>query len=261
MCRGGAKAGDAMTVGMPGRSHNPAHHELKSIIGSLRTVETRGVPASQAALPEWPFVTISRQGGSGAMRVGNLLAAHLNESETQYPWQCLDRGLVERIAADHHLSTELIESLETSSHSWVGEFVEGLRLADGGTPSELAVFRRAAETMRGLARAGHVILVGLGGVMITRGMPRGIHVRIVAPLEWRIQKMAAGEQISEKAARERVKTLDQNRQAFFRKFWPHESLTSELFHVTFNASMMTEEMMARALVPLVAVQQVQAVHT
>lgn len=236
------------------RSYNPAHRELKNIIGSLRSAESPSGILTQSVLPEWPFVTISRQGGTGAVRVGKLLAAHLNEIEpdSQYPWQCLDRELVERVAADHHLSTELIESLERSSHTWISEFLEGLRLADRGTPSELAVLRRAAETMRGLARAGHVILVGLGGVMMTRGMPRGIHVRIIAPLEWRIRKLAHGEGISEKAARERVRTLDQNRQTFFARYWPHARLNAELFHITFNAAMMTEEMMAQSIVPLIA---------
>jgi hypothetical protein len=201
-----------------------------------------------------PFLTISRQAGVGAHALGDLLAKKLNSAQPpDHPWQCLDRQLVERIAADHHLSTELIEGLEKSSHTWISEFLRGLSLADRGSPSELAVFRRVVETVHALARAGYVILVGLGGVLITRHMlgVRGVHVRVVAPFEWRVKTTAKFDQITEPVARERVKLADRDREAFFAKFWPHTPISSELFHMTLNASMMSEEEMADSILPLV----------
>lgn len=228
-----------------------SHHDLRQVLGSLRTASTTGGHASQAELPHWPFVTISREAGTGGMNVGRVLAARLNGRDPpEHPWQCLDRELVERIAADHHMSTDLIDSLEHSSHTWIEEFLRGLSRSDEKTPSELAVFRRCVETMRALARAGHVILVGLGGVLIARDMPGGIHVRLVAPLEWRVANLARNDNLSAGDARKRVAQLDRERQSFFDRFFPTQPLTPEMFHLTLNAGRLSDEEMADAIAGL-----------
>jgi cytidylate kinase len=226
--------------------------DLRQLIGSLRSAgDVPGGAFRSGFLPAVPFVTISRQAGAGGITLGHALAEHLNKLEpSEHPWQCFDRELVERIAADHNLSADLVRSLESSSHTWISEFLGGLSHSDR-TPSELAVFRRVVETMRALARAGHVILVGLGGVLITRDMPRGAHVRVIAPFEYRVRHLAKTDQISERDARARVKLLDHDRQAYFRKFWPGTELSSELFHLTLNSGMMAEADMAACLADLV----------
>lgn len=232
-------------------AHSLANGNLRQLVGSLRSASAAGA-VTQAVLPTWPFVTISRQAGVGGMKVGQLLADALNQRDRpDHPWQCLDRELVERIAADHHLSTELIDSLERASHTWIAEYLGGLSIADRGTPSELAVFRRVVETMRGLARAGHVVLVGLGGAFITRDMAGGIHARIAASFNWRADRMARQEQITRIQARQHVKLRDRDREAFFNRFWPGHPLNYEMFHITFNAGRVTEEQMAASLMHLI----------
>jgi cytidylate kinase len=226
-------------------------YDLKQMIGSLRTSGGTATQESQSKLSQWPFITISRQAGSGGMTLGKRLAERLNRAKSNgNPWQCLDRELVERIAADHHLSTDLIESLERSSHNWITDFFNGMSLRDHN-PSEMTVLRRVVETVRAMARAGHVILVGLGAVMITRDIPLGLHVRLIAPLDWRVSNLARSEGISISDARKRVKLLDHDRDAFFHRFWPDAHLSSELFHLTLNAGMMTDDQMSDCLAVLI----------
>ena len=228
-----------------------AQLDLKQLIGSLRTAGGSRGEGSQANLSIWPFVTISRQAGAGGRTCGKLLAELLDLREPDgHRWQCLDRELVERIAADHHLSADLINSLETSSHSWISDFLSGLSHEDKQV-SELVVFRRVVETIRALARAGNVILVGLGGAYIARDMPGGLHLRIVAPFEWRVQNLARQENLTPAKARQRVQTLDQDREAFFQKFFPGKSMSHDDFHLTLNASMLTDEQMARCAAVLI----------
>ena len=228
-----------------------AQFNLHQLMGSLRTAEE--TPAGRLAretLPVWPFVTISRQAGAGGIKFGQLLAERLNGRQShQHPWHCLYRELVERIAADHHLSTDLIDSLQKSSHTWIEEFIAGLSHTDH-SPSELGVLRRVMQTMRALARAGHVILVGLNGVLMTRDMPGGLHMRIIAPFEWRVKNLAKNDGIGEKEAWEKVKLLDKDRNAFAAKYWAQPSDRTEIFHLTLNASLLSEEQMADCVMPL-----------
>jgi cytidylate kinase len=230
-----------------------AQFNLHQLMGSLRTAEeTPAGVLRKEALPVWPFVTISRQAGSGGIKFGRLLADRLNRRQESlaHPWHSLDRELVQRIASDHHLSTELIDSLEKSSHSWIEEFITGLSHTDR-SPSELAVFRRVMETMRALARAGHVILVGHAGVLMTRGMPGGVHVRLIAPFEWRVKNLAKNDGLAEADAHEKVKLLDKDRAAFIARYWPSNAARDEAFHLMLNASLLTEEQMADCVLPLI----------
>ena len=82
-------------------------------------------------------------------------------------------------------------------------------------------------------------------------MPGGLHVRLVAPQEWRIKNLARTEGIKENEARDRVKLLDRDREAMISRFWPGTHMAPEVFHVTLNAGMLNEEQMADALAPLI----------
>jgi len=228
---------------------------MSQLIGSLRSARHQVLRRTEPQAP--PFVTISRQPGAEG-KFGQLLADRLNQLDrtsayldsSTRPWKCMDRELVERIASDNHLSSDLINSLEQSSHSFVAEFLKGLSLRDGGPPSDLAVVARVTKTMRALAQAGNVILVGLGGVFMTHDMTGGVHVRLIAPLEFRINNIARSLKVSEAEARKEVQVKDERRIGYFQTFWPDQMLSDELFHVTLNASVLDEMQMADCIFAL-----------
>jgi cytidylate kinase len=229
---------------------------LRQIVGSLRT-NTAPAAASQAFLPHWPFVTISREAGSGAKNIGTLLAQRLNvHAPSEHPWQALDRELVERIAADHHISEELVASLEKSSHTWIADFFHGLAHTDK-MPSQIAVFKRVVETVHALARAGHVILIGLGSSFMTRDIQGGLHVRLVGPFDARAANLARHENISLDEARKRVEVLDHERLAYFHRFWPQQQIRPDLFHVVFNVGYLKDEEIVAAIETLIKARRLQ----
>jgi cytidylate kinase len=228
----------------------PFSSNLRQVFGSLRTT---GVPTgvSQSALSHWPFVTISREAGSGARNIGLLLAERLNAHEkTDHPWQALDRELVERIAADHNISADLVASLEQSSHTWITEFLQGLSHTDK-VPSDMAVVKRVIETVRALARAGHVILIGLGSSFMARDIEGGLHIRLVGPFEVRAANLASHENISIEEARKRVQLIDHERLAYFHRFWPGQQIAPDLFHAVFNVGYLKNEEIVAAIETLI----------
>lgn len=238
------------------------------VSGAVRAQVCAGAlhPAGAAAALR-PFITISRQIGTGGDTFAQMLVERLNRiaaartAAIESPegplnviaphiWRGFDRELIEQIAADAHLSAHIIESLENASHTWIEEFFAGLGHSDRGNPSELAIFKRVVATVRVLAHAGRVVLVGLGGVFITRNLPGGIHIRVTAPLDFRVHALARQHNLGEVEARARVRTVDENRHAFYRKYWPGQSLAPELFHMVLNAGVMTEEQMVDCILPL-----------
>mgnify|MGYP000979413270 CR=1 FL=1 len=56
-----------------------------------------------------PVITISRQSGCEAKKIGILLAAELNSSSKERPWKCIDKEILEQSAKDLNLSASKIE--------------------------------------------------------------------------------------------------------------------------------------------------------
>lgn len=208
---------------------------LRPVLGSIRTT-TVGVHPSAPDVPDRPapFVTVSRQAGIDAGAMAHRLVDRLNELDAEargHPWTCWDRELVEKVAADQHLSRPLVESVEDGHHSWFSEFLEGLRTQ---TESEEKAYYRVAATIRALAKAGRVVIVGRGGVHVTRGMPAGVHFRFVAPFDWRVASVARARTLSPDQAGIVVRETERNREAFLKVHWPGWPMTPESFTATFN---------------------------
>ncbi len=201
------------------------------------------------------FITISRQAGAGGTTLARALQEALNgRGQTEPPWRAFDRNLVEQIAQDKSIPSHVVDSLEDHSHSWLKDLLTGLWVNEPNA-EELTLYRAVAAAIAALAREGHAIIVGRGGVFVTAHIPGGLHLQLVAPLEARVQHMAELRDVCEDEARKLVKTIDENRQAFYRRYWPRVQKGSDLFTATFNTAQLSEEQivnMVLALMPSAA---------
>lgn len=200
-----------------------------------------------------PFITISREAGTSAHALARRLVTELNHKlyADERSWETLDHQTMEMLVGDQKLSAAVMESLEQTDHSWFSELLEGLPGNDDSSPSELQIFHHTAAAVRTLAQAGRIVLVGGGAAYITSGMPGGVHVRLVAPKQYRVESTAKAEHLSLSDAAAKVDRLDRNRAAFFRRYWPERPLGAEQFTMTLNVAHLTEEEMAAAIIAVV----------
>lgn len=75
------------------------------------------------------------------------------------------------------------------------------------------------EIMRELAAEGQTIIVGRAGQAILHNVPGVVHVRLYAPLDLRIERIAKRHEISLDMAREQVVTSDQTRTRYLKRFY------------------------------------------
>lgn len=201
------------------------------------------------------FITLSRQAGVGARELANGLASRLNAADpTGEPWTIWDQELVERVSSEHAIPADLVESVEEASHPWLRECLESLSSRE--LPSDFAVYRRVAITIRALAQAGRAILVGRGAQFITATIPGGLRVRLVAPLQYRIHRTAERHHLTAEQAAIRLKEIEANRASFYRRYWPDHPLIPETFSLTLNAAILTPAQMVDCLAAI-AVPQVR----
>jgi hypothetical protein len=100
----------------------------------------------------------------------------------------------------------------------------------------LPALRRATEAViRGVARSPCVIL-GRAGFAVLREHPGAVHVRVEAPLEWRVRRCAREHLLTPERAREAVERGDCERASYVRRLYGLDVARAENYHVVCDAS-------------------------
>lgn len=148
-----------------------------------------------ASKPTGPFITLSREAGSGGSSLARLLARTLHHPDVS--WRVMEGNLTAHMLKQNQLPTHLARFLPEDKvpeiNASLGEFV-------GLHPSLWKLVQKTSETTRQLAQRGHVILVGRGANFATAGLPGGLHVRLVAPAAHRAKYLAQLYNITEAEA-------------------------------------------------------------
>ncbi|MCX7886128.1 MAG: cytidylate kinase-like family protein [Verrucomicrobiae bacterium] len=191
-----------------------------------------------------PFVTISRQYGCEALPLADRLVEILNERfHPPVPWASYDREVLDLVADDLHISRHELAAVDGCRRDALSEFFDSIlnRKLD-----EAVMFRKIAGVIRSLACRGHTVLVGRGSYLITQGLQTGLHVRLIAPRQWRIENIATKKNLSFKEAERDVLQGEAQRDAFIRTFFLGEPPNP--FHLILENSLLTVPQMAEIIV-------------
>lgn len=180
-----------------------------------------------------PFITISREYGCEAFLVATELAERLNAHDKEAnPWLIYDRKLVEKVADDLEVTNEIIARMTTHHRNAFEEFLSSMVL---NIPSNDVIYRRIAKIIRSIAWHGNAIIVGRGGAFLCNDMHAGFHFRMVAPFEWRLQKTIEKKHGADPGLmRSQLISMDKERTAFYRKYFPTSNIEFYDFDLTFN---------------------------
>lgn len=186
-----------------------------------------------------PFVTISREAGSGGSTVARNLAELMNERSSGLPhpaWAVFDRALAEKVLADHHLPQRIARYMNEDANKAITSAIEETL---GLHPSVWTLVEQTAETILKLAYLGNVIIVGRGASLVTRRLAQGVHVRLVGTLERRIQHTMEAESLDYREAKKRVQRRDQQRRAYVRNYFNQYIEDPTLYHLVINTDLVS----------------------
>ncbi len=159
-----------------------------------------------------PVITISRYFGCPANMCANDLADLLTEmEETQdKPWKVINKEILEQAAKELGLTPEKIEFVfKFEKRSAVDEILEAL--SSKYYKSERKIKNTICEVIRSIGERGNVIIVGRAGVAILKDIPNSLHVKLIAPLDYRVDGVSRRHQISHTKARKLTLEMDKNR--------------------------------------------------
>jgi len=193
-----------------------------------------------------PFITISREYGSGGYEIAHEIASAINTGGTSDPvWAAYDRKLLEKVMDDTGLSESLTETMTSNARKSMTNFIQ---TSFSKFPSQVTVFRRLVETIRLLAINGHVIVVGRAGNVITRDIPGGMHIRIIAPMEYKIERMVHLTGQKRPDVEKLIKTKTKERDGFIKEYVKFEPADPDNYDLIINNDRYTSKEAAQLII-------------
>lgn len=204
-------------------------------------------------LPEFdfPFVTISRQAGAGAHLLSYVLLSEFlkhRDNELFEGWHVFDKQLCDAIEQDP-VWQNTVEALATEEyHSEFTDFLESLFT---GKSKQYAHNKSTFRVVRMLAQLGKVILVGRCSSLVTLDLPRGIHIRLVAPHAQRVAWMMKRFKYSRDQARDVIDKQDSDRRKLVKLFFQRDVEDPLLYDAIWNTSRVDMETICHSTVEMI----------
>lgn len=185
-----------------------------------------------------PFITVSREAGSGGKLVAELVAKKLG-------FKLYNRSIIEMTSKKAKKRKALIAGLDERDRGFMDDLVHSLLNPE--YVSEQTFIKSLCEVILSLARKGNCIILGRGGAFIT-GQYGGLHIRVAAPYLVRAGYTSQFEGYTLYEAKERVKKYDKRRKQFVKQYFQHDPSNSNYYDLVINTTYLSVEQAADIVV-------------
>jgi cytidylate kinase len=197
-----------------------------------------------------PVVTISRELGCPAKTLAISLTERLNSQKRvkakDHPWRWISKEILQESARELEVDSSQIQHVFEYKSRGV---LEDLLLAQSKDyyKSDLKIRTTIARVIRRFANEGNAIIVGRGGVAITRDIPKSLHIFLEAPLEWRAIRVAEKHNYTIEQARTFAQNIDKKR-SLFRDYFQGKGNDYTRFDIKLNCMTLEQEDMTNIIV-------------
>jgi cytidylate kinase len=106
------------------------------------------------------------------------------------------------------------------------------------TLDEEVYVKLTAEVVTRMADQDKVVIVGRGGQAVLKGRADVLHVRVVAPTDFKVAIVREREGLDGDAAVKHMKQMDERRRTYLRRHYDIDLTDSRLYHVTVNTGLL-----------------------
>jgi signal transduction histidine kinase/cytidylate kinase len=180
-----------------------------------------------------PFVTISRQTGAYGTTVSNDLGEYLqkNERRTDCVWTVFDKELIDKVVEEHDLPKTVLPYLSEDKVSEIQDMIEE---SLGLHPSHDVLVQKTNKTILHLAQLGYAIIVGRASNIITAQIPGGVNIRLISPLEKRVEHIQEYYQMTQHKAKELIFKEEHMRKDYVKKYFNKDIEDPLLYDMVIN---------------------------
>ncbi len=192
-----------------------------------------------------PVITISREYGCYGEEIAGELAKKLTEikqgAKEKKVWASVSSHILEEVAKLLEVeSSDIAHIFGAEEKNLLNDVLRAFKDYDKYT-SDVSIKRTLANVVRSYARRGNSIIVGRAGCVLVRPIiEKSIHVRLVAPYNWRVKRIQERLDMTKRQALKHVNNVDKDRVKFM-EFYKGNKPDSELFDLILNRSHLSTE--------------------
>jgi CMP/dCMP kinase len=210
--------------------------------------------------PHIELITVSRQFGAGGSELARKLGERLN-------WHVLDDEVACRCAERLHLETSTVERLREHSPTLLARLSSALLVAPPEAPgidtTHLlridAIAEAAFESITEAAKSLPLVVVGFGTQCIFADRPDALHLRLVAPMPVRVERLRERFGWDAANAAARARRMDEDRRRYVQRYFHRDVNDPLLYDVQINTGRTTLDEATSMIAQLVRAEQSVAV--
>jgi cytidylate kinase len=184
-------------------------------------------------------ITVSRQMGSLGTEIAQILAERL-----QYEY--VDKDKIGKVLTTYGLPELDLEKFDEKKppfwDSWQIQRKKFLHFLEAGIYE--------------FARKGNVVIVGRGGQVLLKDLPGVFHLRVIAPLAVRVQRVLAEEKDEKQTAR-LLRRNDRDSEGFIRSFFDMDWDDPNLYDLVINTQKVSAESAAEMILTTAQSREIQ----
>jgi len=188
-----------------------------------------------------PVITVSMEPGSGGSLVAQAVADRLR-------FDYFHRDIIQGIAKSAKIRASVIDTIEKERLTGIDDFIASLYKSQYLYPG--IYMEHLLKVVNMIANHGNAVIVGRGANFILPPDER-FSVRVVAPLEIRIQNVVRAYNVPAEKARKRVIGRESRRSAFIRKSYNADIADPQNYDLTINTGGIRIESAVEAVIAAV----------
>lgn len=199
-----------------------------------------------------PFVSISRDFGCRANVIARRLSSELTQINKEkgdtLKWNWLNKVILQESAKALDLSPAKIKYVfHSEKKTMMDEIVSAM--STRYYKSDRKIRNTIIEVIKSIAKAGNVIIVGRGGVAFAKENPKSLHIKLCAPIEWRVDQISKNYELDKSSALKYILEIDEERRFLINSFMGYETDNS-IFDIVLNRKSLNEDEMISIILQL-----------
>ncbi len=183
-----------------------------------------------------PVITISRLYGCPAKKVALKLTEELTKKMfvkgLDAEWRIITKEIMSESAKELGLEPSKIKYVFKYEQKGILDDILEAH-SNKYYKSDRKIRSTIAQVIKNISHEGNVVIVGRGGVAITRDILKSLHINLDAPLEWRVLRASEKNCMSIEEARKYTIEIDHKRKQF-REYFEGKNTDYTRFDLTFN---------------------------
>ncbi len=207
--------------------------------------------------PPGPVITISREVGCSGIAIAKALAERLHQQYPHHRWKVLSKEIFQQSAVELDLDPERVSKVfKQVDRSTFDEIINAFN--EKNYKSDKKVRKTVVDVIRSFAEDGFCIIVGRASNVIAADIKNSLHVRVVAPPEYRIRSIMRKNSLDRQGAIDFCAQVEKERHAYRHAVMAKPLTEEEIFDITFNLEAFSLDILLDVI--LLAIEEKNILH-